>query len=128
VLTLLLRNTQNNFAFACCCVCCAKAWLAVGKPSHSAAELLFYIKAALQQRLGFFILKNPSNAQVLLRRRRNHTPALLKYEPLGEFRFKRVACNATQSEHERKRIQILAQGIGHEALAEVYADASAIKA
>jgi hypothetical protein len=60
---------------------CAKAWLGYAKPSHSAAELLLNKKVTSQQRLGFFILKNPSNAQVS----------------------------------------------GHEAIAEVYADASAIK-
>jgi hypothetical protein len=54
---------------------CAKAWQDAGKPSHSAAEQLLNKKVTSQQRLGFFILKNPSHAQVLLRRRRNHTPA-----------------------------------------------------
>jgi hypothetical protein len=82
VLTLLLRNTQNNFAYACCFLCCAKAWLGYAKPSHSAAELLFCIKVTSQQGLGFFGTKNPSTAQV----------------------------------------------DGHEAVAEVYVDASAIKA
>jgi hypothetical protein len=64
VLTLLPRNFQNNFA-ALVVSCVA---LRLGLPMASQATLLqsdsLYIKATLQQRLGFFTLKNPSNANV----------------------------------------------------------------
>jgi hypothetical protein len=55
---------QNNFAYARCFESCAKAWQDLGLAKPLCYNVTLKQKAASQQRLGFFILKNPSNANV----------------------------------------------------------------